>query len=131
MQASDASTPGQRRERFVLSVAYSPDGSKVACGAMDGTVALYDVATSSLLNVYKGHFKPVRSLAFTPDGTMLLTACDDMHVNLYDAANAQLIDSFSGAQGMYTACCHPVLKPVRYVHQCDPQPTPSLALPNL
>lgn len=29
---------GKPRERFVLSVAYSPDGTRLACGAMDGTV---------------------------------------------------------------------------------------------
>ena len=55
-----------KRDRFVLSVAYSPDGLKLACGVMDGTVAVYDVTTSKQLGVLEGHHKPVRSLCFTP-----------------------------------------------------------------
>mmetsp|Transcript_22400 Transcript_22400/g.61887 ORF Transcript_22400/g.61887 Transcript_22400/m.61887 type:complete len:317 (+) Transcript_22400:46-996(+) len=87
---------GRPKERFVLSVAYSPDGKRLACGAMDGTVALFDVASTQLLGLLEGHYKPVRSLAFTPDSSMLLTACDDMHVNLYDVENKALVESFSG-----------------------------------
>ncbi len=49
-----------------MSVAYSPDGKKLACGAMDGTVAVFDTATSSLLGTLEGHYKPVRSLTFLP-----------------------------------------------------------------
>lgn len=86
----------KRRERFVLSVAYSPDGKRLACGAMDGMVAVFDTTTSALLGVMEGHYKPVRSLAFMPDSRTLLTACDDMHVNMYDVENASLIESFSG-----------------------------------
>jgi WD repeat-containing protein 61 len=28
--------------KFVLSVAWSPDGKLLACGSMDGTIAVYD-----------------------------------------------------------------------------------------
>ena len=56
----------QRKERFTLSVAYSPDGRRLAAGGMDGTVAVFDVATSKLLHTLDGHFRPVRSLTFTP-----------------------------------------------------------------
>lgn len=56
----------QRRERFVLSVAYSPDGRRIAAGGMDGTVAVFDTATGKMLHTLEGHFKPVRDLTFTP-----------------------------------------------------------------
>jgi WD repeat-containing protein 61 len=55
----------------VLSVAFSPDRQLLAAGAMDGTVAVWDVAAGGqLLHIggLKGHHKPVRSLAFTPGG---------------------------------------------------------------
>lgn len=58
-----------KKERFVLSVVYSHDYSLVASGAMDGTVAVYDVASGKLLHSLKGHYKPVRSLTFTPGKT--------------------------------------------------------------
>ncbi len=65
LQASDAGDK-HKKERFALSVAYSPDYTRIACGAMDGTVAIFDVASGKLLHSLKGHYKPVRSLAFTP-----------------------------------------------------------------
>lgn len=55
------------RENFVLSVASNQDGSRIAAGAMDGGVAIFDTKTGALVNRLKGHFKPVRSVAFMPD----------------------------------------------------------------
>jgi WD repeat-containing protein 61 len=55
-----------KKERFVLSVAYSPDGKRLACGSMDGTVGVFDTDSGKLLHTLDGHFKPVRALTFTP-----------------------------------------------------------------
>jgi hypothetical protein len=44
-----------RAGAFVLSVAYSGDGRRLACGTMNGTVAVFDTATATLL-----HTLPVR-----------------------------------------------------------------------
>jgi WD40 repeat protein len=55
-----------KKERFVLSVAYSPDGKRLACGSMDGTVGVFDTTSGKLLHTLDGHFKPVRALTFTP-----------------------------------------------------------------
>lgn len=49
-----------KKERFVLSIAYSPDGQKVACGCMDGTVGVFEASTGTFLGACEGHFKPVR-----------------------------------------------------------------------
>ncbi len=55
-----------RRDRFVLSIAYSPDGSRVAAGVMDGAVVVFDTGSGAVVQSLKGHYKPVRHLAFTP-----------------------------------------------------------------
>lgn len=58
-----------KKERFVLCCAFSPDKQLLAAGAMDGTVAVWDIAAGGqLLHMggLKGHHKPVRSLTFTP-----------------------------------------------------------------
>lgn len=55
-----------KREKFVLSVAYSPDGKRLACGVMDGTVAVFDVPSGKLMHFLTGHHKPVRDVCFTP-----------------------------------------------------------------
>lgn len=48
------------------AAACSPDGQRLACGAMDGTVSVFDVASGKHLSNLPGHFKPVRSLQFLP-----------------------------------------------------------------
>ena len=93
--ASSAAAP-RRSDRFVLSVAYSPDGSRLACGSMDGGVHVFDTATGALLHSLAGHFRPVRTLAFTPDGRTLVTGCDDMLIHLYDVGAGTLVDALSG-----------------------------------
>ena len=61
----------------MLSVAYSPDGKRLACGSMDGTVCIFDSTTGALLHCLEGHYKPVRSLTFTPGRcSCLLTYCN-------------------------------------------------------
>jgi WD repeat-containing protein 61 len=64
-----------RADKFVLSVAYSADGKRIAAGAMDGTVAVFDLESERLLHVLEGHKMPVRTLAFSPDSKTLLTGC--------------------------------------------------------
>ena len=55
-----------KREKYVLSVAFSPDGRRLACGVMDGTVAVFDVPSGKLMHTLTGHHKPVRDVCFTP-----------------------------------------------------------------
>jgi WD repeat-containing protein 61 len=55
-----------KKDKFVLSVAFSPDGRRLACGVMDGTVAIFDVPSGQLLHTLTGHHKPVRDVCFTP-----------------------------------------------------------------
>lgn len=83
--------------KFVLSVAWSPDGRRIACGCMDGTIAVFDVERAKLLHHLEGHFMPVRSLVFSPTTPRLLfTACDDAHVHMYDAEGKSLVGAMSG-----------------------------------
>jgi len=97
-----------KAKRFVSSVAYSADGSRLACGAMDGTVGIFDVAAGKLLHTVEGHRMPVRTLTFTPDSRMLITGSDDMHANMYDVEKANLIDSLSSHESwVLSVACSP------------------------
>lgn len=96
------------KDKFVLSVAYSPDGRRLACGSMDGGVALFDVASGKLLSSLPGHHRPVRSVAFSADSAKVLTACDDMHSHVYDAASGALVAALGGHASWVTAVApHP------------------------
>ncbi|KAK3438849.1 WD repeat-containing protein VIP3 [Eucalyptus grandis] len=84
-------------KKFVLSVAWSPDGRRLACGSMDGTISIFDVARAKFLHHLEGHFMPVRSLVFSPvEPRLLFSASDDAHVHMYDSEGKSLVGSMSG-----------------------------------
>lgn len=84
-------------KKFVLSVAWSPDGRRLACGSMDGTISVFDVARAKFLHHLEGHFMPVRTLAYSPaDPRLLFSASDDAHVHMYDSEGKTLIEAMSG-----------------------------------
>jgi WD40 repeat protein len=51
----------------VRSVAFSPDGKRLASGGADNTVRLWDAKTGQELRVLKGHDAPVQSVAYSSD----------------------------------------------------------------
>lgn len=84
-------------KKFVLSVAWSPDGRRIACGSMDGTITVFDVARAKFLHHLEGHYMPVRSLVYSPaEPRLLFSASDDTHVHMYDAEGKTLIGAMSG-----------------------------------
>ncbi|KAF5726080.1 hypothetical protein HS088_TW23G00820 [Tripterygium wilfordii] len=52
-------------KKFVLSVAWSPDGKRIACGSMDGTISIFDVARAKFLHHLEGHSMPLGSLVYS------------------------------------------------------------------
>ncbi|XP_022842865.1 WD repeat-containing protein VIP3-like [Olea europaea var. sylvestris] len=86
-------------KKFVLSVAWSPDGTQIACGSMDGTISIFDVTRAKFLHHLEGHSMPVRSLVYSSaplDARVLFSASDDGHVHVYDTEGKTLISSLSG-----------------------------------
>lgn len=84
-------------KKFVLSVAWSPDGKRLACGSMDGTISVFDVQRAKFLHHLEGHFMPVRSLVYSPyDPRLLFSASDDGNVHMYDAEGKALVGTMSG-----------------------------------
>jgi Tol biopolymer transport system component len=77
----------------VLSVAFSPDGKRLATVSFDGranesTVTVWDAATGEELLSLKGHPGLVESVAFSPDGRRLACASQKI-VKVWDAASGE------------------------------------------
>jgi len=75
---------------WVLSLALSPDGRRIASGASDNTVRLWDAETGAELNVLRGHTDRVLALAFSRDGRWLVSGSKDATACIWEAATGRL-----------------------------------------
>lgn len=91
---------------WVLSVAWSPDGTRIASSAggygragwrimdavpvldraYDKTVKVWDAMTGNNVSTYEGHDKSVTSVNWSPDGTRIASASRDTRVHIWNAA---------------------------------------------
>jgi hypothetical protein len=80
----------------VMSVAFSPDSSRLASASGDHTVKVWDAATGQQTLTFKGHTDGVNSVAFSPDGSRLASASRDRTVKVWDAATGQVTLTLKG-----------------------------------
>ncbi len=73
----------------ITALAFSPDGSRLAVGAVDGTAGVWSVPTKQELVSYDGPAGPISSIAFTPNGNSVLSASDDGVTRIWRAAGVE------------------------------------------
>ncbi len=83
------------------SVAFSPDGKRLALGAGGrlgdpGRVEILDTATGKQIHNLKGHAREVVSVAFSPDGKYLASASHDETVKVWDPATGKELWTLKG-----------------------------------
>jgi hypothetical protein len=83
-------------ESFVTSVAFSPDGKRLASGSLDKTIKISGAATGQEVLTLKGHESFVTSVAFSPDGKRLASGSEDKTIKLWDAATGQEVLTLKG-----------------------------------
>jgi WD40 repeat protein len=77
-------------EDFNTSLAWSPDGSRLAVGSVSGQVAIYDVAKGQAQQIIEGaHDDGCDAVAWRPDGAALATAGRDGKWKLWDATGGK------------------------------------------
>jgi WD40 repeat protein/energy-coupling factor transporter ATP-binding protein EcfA2 len=86
---------------FVQSLAFSPDGKKLASGngrhgdlEVEASIILWDVGTHRLIGSLKGHDNSILSLAFNPDGKVLASGSADEKVRLWDVGAVRPLNGF-------------------------------------
>ncbi|KAG8993810.1 hypothetical protein FRB90_000598, partial [Tulasnella sp. 427] len=74
----------------ITSVAFSPDGKRIASGSYDKTVRLWDVETGQQSgDPLTGHTYWITSVAFSPDGKRIASGSWDKTVRLWDTETGQ------------------------------------------
>jgi WD40 repeat protein len=77
----DVRTGAVRRARgarvLPIALVFSPDGGTVVSTNVDGTVAVWDAETATLVDTLHGHSRAVWQGVFSPDGKTLYTAGAD------------------------------------------------------
>ena len=74
----------------VLSVAFSPDGSRIISGSYDNTVRVWDATSGEELRSLAGHTDRVWSVAFSPDGSRIVSGSSDQTVRVWDAKSGEV-----------------------------------------
>jgi len=81
----------------VSSVAFSPDGRRIASGSSDETIKVWDAKTGRVIRTLSAHTESwVDSVAFSPDGQRIVSGSVDETIKVWDAETGQLVRTLSG-----------------------------------
>ena len=67
----NSSVDREQGRSYINALAFSTDGSTLACGDLDGKIELWDLETKSLKSTFEGPERVVRTLMFTEGNTKL------------------------------------------------------------
>ncbi len=81
---------------WVHSLAWSPDGIRIASASADHTVQVWNASTGQPQLFYNGHHDVVWCVAWSPDGTRIATGARDHSVQIWDAQTGNRFASLQG-----------------------------------
>src|SRR5262249_2517285 len=87
-----------------MTLAFSPDGRRLAAGGVKQTVQIWDLQTGVAKSLH-GHTGGVWAVAFSPDagGRWIASAGEDSTVKVWDSETKELIHNFRGHTGLVTS----------------------------
>ncbi len=93
---------------IIRGMVFSPDGKSLACIRHSGqAVELWDVASGSLVRIFRGHTRSLLSVAFAPDGLHLATSSNDATVRIWNRAQEQEARSLTDPDAVFDVAFAP------------------------
>ncbi|HEY3992089.1 MAG TPA: protein kinase [Ktedonobacteraceae bacterium] len=78
----------------IYSLAWSPDGNKLASAGEDRQVCVWQALTGKTIFTYQKHTSSVRALAWSPNSKYVASASNDHTVRLWQAQDGQLFSTY-------------------------------------
>ncbi|MEV5102091.1 trypsin-like peptidase domain-containing protein [Streptomyces massasporeus] len=92
----------------VHAAAFSPDGTTVATGGLDGRIRLWSASDGTPRRTLVSQAEAVGSVAFSPDGRTLASTGDDGAIRLWDVKTGDLRTALKGhTGGVYSVAFSP------------------------
>jgi WD40 repeat protein len=88
---------------MISSLAWSPDGTRLACGLRNGFVHVFDAATGRVTGTLAPHERSISDIGWSPDGRVLATA-DAECLRISDAATFSTYDDLRPGWQIETMC---------------------------
>lgn len=79
----------------VVTLAFSPDGRRLAAGSLNGTVAAWDLTSGELLMSIEGHEGAVLGMSFSPESPLLASVGEDSAVRVYEVSTGQQLNELA------------------------------------
>jgi WD40 repeat protein len=93
----------QGHKGWVMSLAWSPDGTRIASMGDDSTIQIWNATTGKLLYTYSGNWTWGAALAWSPDSSRIASTAGNNTVQIWNATTGEVYATYQGHNATVSA----------------------------